>query len=158
MNPRAALEASRTLPSGRWTASAHRLGAARELDVDPQRLALAAAARQALDRHQVAAAIAADQQQPVGALGLEHEALAVAFLVLQLGLVLEVAAQHPDPALARADHGHRLSLDRLLERLGIEQRQLGQQRPPPPERAIAELGAGRLDLGLQALTPPGLVA
>ncbi len=72
-----------------------RLGAARQIDLQPQRLALAAAARQAIDRQQIAAAVAADQQQLVGGLGLEHEARAVTFLVFELGVVLEMAAQHP---------------------------------------------------------------
>src|SRR5690606_13222665 len=123
-----------------------RLGAAPEVDVQTQRLALAAPAGQALDRQQIAAAVAADQEQPVGALAVQQKARTVALLVLDLGAVLDVAPDHPDPALARAHDRDRLTLDRRLERLAVDHRSLAERGAPPPERPVAEAAADLLVL------------
>ena len=83
----------------------------------------------------------------------------IALLVFQLGRILEVAAQHPDPALARADHRDRLPLDGHLQ--GIGDRPAGATPSVvrrAPSRPSPNLRARRGQLLLERRAAPGLVA
>jgi hypothetical protein len=71
-----------------------------EVDLERERLAVAAPARQPVDAERVDAAVAGDDEELVAALRPQDEALAIALLVLDLGRVLDRALRNPDPAQA----------------------------------------------------------
>ena len=130
----------------------------RQIDHQPQWLALPSPTGQPIDAECVEAAVAAEHHQPVGRLGRDSEARGVAFLVFLLGGRAIVPFDRADPALGRAQHGHRLALD---QRLGgnfdglRSRRKLG---AAPAERRVApELGGGPFDL-LRDRSPLPLVA
>ena len=56
----------------------------RQIDHQPQRLALPSPARQPIDPDRIEAAVGAEHDQPVGGFGSDREARPVAFLVFLL--------------------------------------------------------------------------
>ena len=85
MKPRPASDATRNLRPPLNTSSCHDVLLVAELDHQPDRLAVAARARQPVAAQRVEAAVGAEQQHLVGRLGMHGEARPVAFLVLELG-------------------------------------------------------------------------
>src|SRR6266568_4109082 len=108
----------------------------RQVDHQPQGLALAAPTRQPVDRDRVAAAVAAEDDEAVGGFSHHSKARPVAFLVFLLGGGAGMALDGADPTFLRAQHGYRLALDergrRDLDRLG----RTAEQRAAPAERSV----------------------
>ena len=119
----------------------------RQIDHQPQRLAMAAPAGQPVDPDRVKAAVGAEDDQAVGGLGGDRKARPVAFLVFLLGGGDVVPLDGADPALFRAQHGYRLALDQRLGGISIGSGAAADLGAAPAERRVAaELGAGLPDL------------
>ena len=97
---------------------------------------MAAAAGQLVAAEGIETAVGGKNHQLVGGFRVEHKLASVAFLVLQLGGIGDVALVGPNPAFFRGDDGDRLLLDHRVERHQHRRRRLADPGPPGAQGGV----------------------
>ena len=96
------------------------IGLVIQIEHQAQRLTVAARRRQLVARQGEEPTVRGEDQQLVGSLSWDHEAVLVALFVFQFGRIFDPALGGANPATIAEDHGDRLANDHRLDgRVGI---------------------------------------
>src|SRR3546814_11811855 len=87
-------------------------------------------------RQGIETAVLREHQQLVGRFRMQGEAMAIAFLILDVAELGAVPLDRADPALGRAEDGNRFPLDHGFERDDDGRRRIAERRTALAERGL----------------------